>query len=395
MGSCGASCADQLDVLAYEAVEHLVETGHEPVEVEQLRRDNLPAAEGQQLLREGRGAGAGTVDLFYRGARRVVGPHGFEKHLRVAADHREEIVEIVRHAPSQPAHGFHLLGLAELLLQTLAIGHVGDHGDAADHVALGIQLRRVPERHVDECAVFAPALPLDAGDGLGTLQAVEVAAEEGLILFRHDGEGLAEDLLLEPSEHALGGAVPAPHAAAKVHGDDGQRAGLDDHPEHVVGAAQFVFGMPAGGQVRAGSDDELDTAVRRNQRGVRPGDQAAAAVARNPVVLHLVWKAPRPQVLKRGFGGGHLFGRQRGLPKQAAAYLFQRAAGSFLAGAIEAQNAPVPVEHEHQAGYGVHHGRGPVPLAAKGLLIAFGLADIAKHDHSALEAAGLVPQGHG
>jgi hypothetical protein len=296
---------------------------------------------------------------------------------------------------SRPTASIFLLGLPELLLQPLAIGHVGDHRDAADHVALGIELRRVPESHVDQRAVLTAALALDAGNGLAGPESRQIVAEKGLVLFGHDGEGLADNLLLEPAEDPLSGPVPAPHVAAEVHRDNGQGAGVDDDPEHMVGPAQFVFGIPAPGEVRAGSDDELDAAVACHQRGIGPGDQAPAPVAVDPVVLKLVGKAPRPQVVKHGPDGGDLLRWQHHVPDEAAAHLFEGAAGCLLAGAVEADDAPLIVEHDYQAGHRFHHRCGPVALPSEGFLVALEGGDVAEDNDPALEPAGLIPQRHG
>ena len=40
-----------------------------------------------------------------------------EQQLAVPQNHRQQIVEVVRHAAGQPADGFHLLRLVKLLLQ--------------------------------------------------------------------------------------------------------------------------------------------------------------------------------------------------------------------------------------------------------------------------------------
>ena len=106
----------QVEVLADEPPQHRFQVQDHPVEVDHLGVDDLLAAKGQQLLGQGRGPVAGLQDIFQVAIERIVfkdlGPHEFA----VARDGHQEIVEIVGHAPGQPAHRFHLLGLEELLL---------------------------------------------------------------------------------------------------------------------------------------------------------------------------------------------------------------------------------------------------------------------------------------
>jgi hypothetical protein len=41
----------------------------------------------------------------------------FQQHVAIAVYHREQVIEIVRHSPSQPPHAFQSLGVLELLLK--------------------------------------------------------------------------------------------------------------------------------------------------------------------------------------------------------------------------------------------------------------------------------------
>ena len=61
-----------------------------------------------------------------------------QRHLRVAEDHAQHVVEVMGHAAGQPPDRFHLLGLEQLRLQflplllgPLAFGNIaGDPQDA-------------------------------------------------------------------------------------------------------------------------------------------------------------------------------------------------------------------------------------------------------------------------
>ena len=57
----------------------------------------------------------------------VVLPKPVQQDVGVPDDSREQIVEIVRDSTGQEAHGFHPLGLSELLLKLVLGGDVLDH----------------------------------------------------------------------------------------------------------------------------------------------------------------------------------------------------------------------------------------------------------------------------
>ena len=114
------------------------------VQIDQLRSQHLLAAEREQLTRQRCGAIRRTCDLLGAIASRV---HTFvevdQHQLGVAADRREQVVEVVCDATGEPADRFHLLRLAQLLFESLARGHVAARGEdvlwlpvrADDHTA--------------------------------------------------------------------------------------------------------------------------------------------------------------------------------------------------------------------------------------------------------------------
>ena len=70
----GRQAGRQLDVLADQAAQHLVHVLDDAVEVEHLRGQHLPAAEGQQLPRQGGGALGRLADLVHGLAGRILRP---------------------------------------------------------------------------------------------------------------------------------------------------------------------------------------------------------------------------------------------------------------------------------------------------------------------------------
>jgi hypothetical protein len=103
-------------VLADEPAEHRGHLADEPAQVEDALLDHLLAAEREQLPGEGRAALAGPLHLLEVGAARVVRGQRRDEEVRVAQHHGEQVVEVVRHAPGEPADRLELLRLQELLL---------------------------------------------------------------------------------------------------------------------------------------------------------------------------------------------------------------------------------------------------------------------------------------
>ncbi len=120
----GAGHHDQVDVLADQAREHLQVFGDDFVQVDDLRRQHLLAAEGEQLARKRGGAFGGAGDFLSGTAKFGVGRHALEQEFRVAGDHHQQVIEVVRDASGETADGFHFLRLAELLLEGAALGDV-------------------------------------------------------------------------------------------------------------------------------------------------------------------------------------------------------------------------------------------------------------------------------
>ena len=112
----------QLDVGADETPQHALDAVDHHVQVEHLGLEHLAAAEGEELARERGRAQGRLLHLADLAQQLVLGSQLPLDHLAVAQDRGQDVVEVVGHAPGEPPHGFHLLRLAELLLQALALG---------------------------------------------------------------------------------------------------------------------------------------------------------------------------------------------------------------------------------------------------------------------------------
>ena len=82
----------------------------------------LPSAEGQDLPNQLGGPRPALRDRLEVLEHGVVVADVHLRQLGVAADRRQDVVEVVRDAPGQRADGLHLLGLAQLLLHGVPIG---------------------------------------------------------------------------------------------------------------------------------------------------------------------------------------------------------------------------------------------------------------------------------
>ena len=107
-----------------EPREQLLGTRQYFVDVEHLRLEHLLAAEREQLPRQRARSLGGLADLLDVFPLRLAGGAVLEQQLAVAQDHRQEIIEIVRHASRQPPHRLHLLCLDQLLLELALVRHI-------------------------------------------------------------------------------------------------------------------------------------------------------------------------------------------------------------------------------------------------------------------------------
>ena len=112
------------DVLADQAVEHPAHVRDALVEHDDLRRQDLAPAEREQLAGERRGAIGRIEDLLDVGAQRRA-DQLFQQQLGIAANRRQQVVEVVGDAAREPPDRFHLLRVSQLLLELMARGFRG------------------------------------------------------------------------------------------------------------------------------------------------------------------------------------------------------------------------------------------------------------------------------
>ena len=116
---------DQLDAVADQTRHELQRLGNDRGRVDAHRLQDLLPAEGEELLRE-RGRMSGRDLDLVEGIEGALVLRRVRKQHRVAADHREDVVEVVRNAACERPDRFELLRLAELFVEPAVLRHVAD-----------------------------------------------------------------------------------------------------------------------------------------------------------------------------------------------------------------------------------------------------------------------------
>ena len=91
------------DVLSDEPSEHPLNVFHERAGVEHGRLEDLAPAEGEELLREARGAARREEDLLNLLAAGIIRAEAPCEKVAEAEDHRQDVVEVVRDASGEPS----------------------------------------------------------------------------------------------------------------------------------------------------------------------------------------------------------------------------------------------------------------------------------------------------
>ncbi len=195
----GREAHRQGDVLADESPEQLLDVPDHLVEVDLARLQHLLPAEGQQLTGQARGALRGQEDLVQLlvPALCVAGP---PRHLRIAGDHRQQVVEVVRHPAGQPPDGLHLLRLPQLLLELQPFPHVGG-------LAVTPQPESRPQRREEDAADGPDVLPGSPNGGRHGLVVVHLREQDpGRVGYRvrHDQDASAAPIHVLPERQARG-----------------------------------------------------------------------------------------------------------------------------------------------------------------------------------------------
>ena len=135
----------ELHVLADQSAEHALGVAGDAVEIDDLWRVRGAAAEREQPSGQPGGALCRVLNCADARQARIVRPLVVTKHIRRAADHGEQVVEVVGDAASELADGLHLLRLAQLLLECQALGDLEDAGADEDVRGVGRRTSRISQ----------------------------------------------------------------------------------------------------------------------------------------------------------------------------------------------------------------------------------------------------------
>ena len=119
----------KLDVLADHPTQNLLDVSEDSAQVEDFRSQHLLAREGQKLSRQPRRALTRFANLFEIFVPGMPLSRLGEQNIAVTQNRRQDVVEVVCHAAGEPPDRFHLLGLDQLRLELLALGHVLNDSD--------------------------------------------------------------------------------------------------------------------------------------------------------------------------------------------------------------------------------------------------------------------------
>ena len=110
-----ASVVRSVDVFPDQAGEHGLHLSHDHVQIHQLRVERLSPAEREQLPRQGGGPVRRLLDEVDVAPERVVRLESLSQELAAPADHRQEVVEVMRDASGKKTDGLHFSRLEQLL----------------------------------------------------------------------------------------------------------------------------------------------------------------------------------------------------------------------------------------------------------------------------------------
>ena len=143
--------------------------------------------------------------------------------------------------------------------------------------------------------------------------------------------------------------------------DHSQRA-FDELAIARFALAQGHFRPALDGDVDAGGDDEVDSALLVEQRRGRPRDAAQASVTVQPVVLECAGSAVGAHALEVLYGGVDVRVGDELVPEGPSDQAGEVVSAGSLAGAIEADDAAGGVEDGDQGVNGIKHGGYEVAL---------------------------------
>src|SRR5579872_5967400 len=165
VGACssqiGCQLGLQLNSFADERLQGALHIGDNAIHIHDLQFEQLFTTESQQLASQGCRSLGCLVNGFDLAIHRTAFAGVFEQDFRVSADHHQQIIEVVRDATGQPADGFHLLRLPELVFENTLFSHILGNHFQNFYGLLGGLYQAPAQPYRDDLAVFS--LPPDLG----------------------------------------------------------------------------------------------------------------------------------------------------------------------------------------------------------------------------------------
>ena len=256
---------------------------------------DLGSAEGEDPLHQLGGAVHRPPHLVEVLLDRMAGAEVHRRQFEVAADRRQQVVEVVGDAAGQRAHRLHLLRLPELGLEPLAglfgpapLGDVDGGADVAGEGAAGVDARDAVRRHPAILAIGAARAGIDL-EGLPLLQGAE---EDGgpdlpVVGVQEIGPAVGRYLVKLPPEEGNPPLVDEIGLAQDVRGPHHHRRRVGQGAEALFALPQRGFGPLAIGDVDHHAAQCLGPAVDDVDRHpiLEPDD---AAVGGDHPVVELV-----------------------------------------------------------------------------------------------------------
>ncbi len=249
---------DELDVLAEQTAEHAIDVEDQLIQVDDAGLDDLAPRECQELPREVRRALRGARDLGDVAERGIAGRGIGPRHLGVAEDRRQQVVEVVRDAASQPADAFHALREQELRFEAPQLGDVLADDQDAHALALGVaQARGIPEEGTPR-AVRRRHVGFPLVHRLALEDAIEIGTHLVPLRLGHAGrQVVAPDRdAAGDAEKRFGGQVPLDDAPIGADDHDDAAGQFHQRPVAILARAQGQLGAHARRHVDGDAADE-------------------------------------------------------------------------------------------------------------------------------------------
>ncbi len=248
-----------LDMLAERPLQQFRGVDDQRVDVGYLWFERLLARECEQLLGEVGAARGGLVDHSRDGGKLRFALDGIGQNFDRSRDHGQNVVEVVRDAAGELAHGLHLLGLPDPVLGRDPVGEVAD--ESVEQEASTRPQRGDAQLDRDFLSVAPPDLEFAAGltDCLiaGKQEGLQGFLEGALpVRLAHQIEHIpAERFIARPAEDVFSLGIPVPDTALLVDLDEGVQRGVDDAARELLAFAQRLLRQPALGHVATDEEE--------------------------------------------------------------------------------------------------------------------------------------------